>query len=137
MGDSKQSPGFREIPLHLPALRALYARLGEAKVKLILHDFYRRMAKDIMVGYFFDGKNLDEIAEKQAGFLMRAMGATTTYSGKSPADAHTALPPILAGHFDRRLKILEETLKDHGLEAGEIVTWLTFENTFRAGIVTQ
>lgn len=133
--DPKKPEGFRELPLQLPALRALYARVGEKKIHDILHDFYRRMAQDVMIGYFFEGKNLDEIAEKQASFLMRVMGATATYSGKAPADAHTALPPILTGHFDRRLKILEETLKDHALEEHEIETWLTFENAFRAGIV--
>ena len=126
---------FREIPLQLPALRALGARLGAVKVKAILQDFYKRMAQDVMIGYFFEGKNLDEIAEKQAAFLARAMGIAPTYSGKPPADVHTGLPPILSGHFDRRLKLLEETLRDHSLEEHEIQTWLTFENTFRAGIV--
>lgn len=139
MGNSKESSphpqGFRELPLQLPALRALYARVGETEIKSVLHDFYRRMAQDVMIGYFFDGKNLDEIAEKQAGFLMRAMGAVSTYSGKAPADAHSALPPILKGHFDRRLKILEETLRDHALTEAEIQTWLIFENAFRIGVV--
>ena len=66
---------------------------------------------------------------------MRAMGATPTFAGKPPAQAHGTLPPILTGHFDRRLRILEATLHDHGLDSADIRTWVEFENAFRDGIV--
>ncbi len=95
------------------------------------------MSKDMMIGFFFDGKNLDEIASKQKQFLMRAMGAAPSYSGKAPAQAHTELAPILPGHFDRRFVILKQTLKDHGVSEADIQTWINFENTFRESIETK
>lgn len=117
-------------------LKALYQRIGgEPALEAILQDFYARMAKDVMIGFFFEGKDLASIAQKQKEFLMRAFGAATSYSGKAPFEAHRALAPILAGHFTRRLRILEETLKDHGLSAEDIRTWVEFENAFRRGIV--
>ena len=92
------------------------------------------MAKDVLIGFFFDGRDVDAIAEKQKEFLMRAFGASSSYSGKPPAQAHTALPPILSGHFDRRLKLLETTLLAHGLSRVDIDLWIGFENAFREGI---
>ena len=93
------------------------------------------MSQDILIGFFFTGRNTDQIADQQAQFLMRAMGAMPSYSGKAPAQAHDELPKILAGHFDRRLRILEATLRDHGLSDEDIRTWINFEDAFRDSIV--
>lgn len=128
---------FREIPVQKPELQKLYRDLGEERVRLIVLDFYKRMTSDILVGFFFDGKDIDHIAAKQTEFLLRAMGAIPSYSGKAPADAHDALPPILSGHFDRRLKILEETLIAHGLTREQVLVWIGFENAFREAVVAK
>ncbi len=129
---------MREISVSKPALKALYEHIGgEEGLRSILRDFYRRMSTDILIGFFFNGKDLDQIAEMQKGFLMRAMGATPSYTGKAPAQTHETLPPILKGHFDRRLRILEETLQTHGVSAEDIRTWVEFESAFREGIVSE
>ena len=106
------------------------------RVHAILLDFYAAMSRDVLIGFFFDGKDLSVIAAKQAAFLLRAMGATESYAGKAPAQAHTQLPPILTGHLDRRLRILEQTLSQHGLTAADIATWVAFEEAFRDAVVT-
>jgi truncated hemoglobin YjbI len=127
-------PPAPELGVSLPALKAIYAHVGEAGLTAILDDFYLRLSRDLLVGFFFDGKDLGQIARTQKEFLMRAMGAVPHYSGKPPAQAHDAIAPILRGHFDRRLRLLEETLRDHGLDAQDIRTWVSFEEAFRAGI---
>lgn len=125
-----------------PRLQGLYAFLGpaperaDARVREILDDLYERLAKDILVGFFFDGKDVKRIAEKQAEFILRAMGARAAYSGKSPASAHLSIAPILAGHFDRRVVVLRETLEAHGLPPEHVQTWIDFENAYRASIVS-
>lgn len=125
-----------EINLTKPALANLYRNIGgEAGLTRILRDFYERMSRDILIGFFFDGKDIHHIADQQRAFLMRAMGATPSYSGKAPAQAHDELPPILAGHFDRRLRILEETLRAHGVSDEDIRIWVAFESAFRDSIV--
>lgn len=107
---------------------------GESGLSAILNDLYNRLARDVLVGFFFDGKDLSYIAAQQKAFLLRAMGATQSYSGKPPGQAHHRLPPILLGHFDRRLRVLEETLASHGLSSEDIRSWVQFEETFRRGI---
>jgi truncated hemoglobin YjbI len=135
----------RDLPtlLNKPELRELYRTLGkteeerDARVTQILLDFYRRMSSDAMLGFFFQGRDVASIAMKQKQFLLRAFGASPSYSGKPPADAHTALPPILEGQFNRRLVLLAETLRAHGLSEAQTETWVSFENAFRAGIVAE
>jgi hemoglobin len=121
-----------------PDLARLYRNIGgEQGLGAILRDFYQRMSRDVLIGFFFDGKDLDHIADQQKAFLMRAMGATPSYAGKPPAKAHEELAPILAGHFDRRLRVLEATLKDHGVAAEDIRTWVAFESAFRDQVVER
>jgi hemoglobin len=129
------TPPTNEIALTRPALQALFQRIGgEAGLAAILQDFYRRMSTDILIGYFFDGKDVAAIAEMQKRFLMRGWGAAPSYTGKPPAQAHAQLPPILKGHFDRRLRLLEAVLRDHGVEEEDVRLWVAFESAFREGI---
>jgi len=133
----------RELPFIIskPELKGLYQRLGptpearEQKLEQILVDFYVRMSYDIILDFFFTGKDVPAIARKQKEFLMRGFGAIPTYSGKAPADAHTELPPILEGMFNRRLQILEETLRSYSLNDEDIRNWISFENAFRGAVV--
>jgi truncated hemoglobin YjbI len=116
---------------------ALLAAGGEPGVRKILSTFYKKMASDILVGFFFDGKDLEHIAKQQAEFLLRAAGLFQNYQGKGPAQAHEKLPPILAGHFDRRTVLLRETLNEAGLASEFIETWIGFERQFRKAIVKE
>lgn len=117
------------------ALAALYQNLGgEPGLRKILSDFYQRMGQDVMLGFFFQGKDLESIARNQGNFLMRAMGASPSYSGQPPAQAHRSMAPILPGHFDRRLRILEDTLRAHGVAEADIRTWVGFEEAFRSAV---
>ena len=127
----RSNPGYTK-----QSLKQLYAHLGEARITKILDDFYKRMAADLMIGFFFTGLNVTEIAKMQMAFLLRSMGVTPTYSGRPPAQAHKELPPILRGHFDRRLKILEETLRAHDVHVEDMRIWLAFEASFRK-VVTK
>jgi truncated hemoglobin YjbI len=134
-------PRALSLLLNKPELRELFIGLGatpelrEQKLSEILQDFYARMSDDIMIGFFFDGRDVAAIADKQKEFILKAFGAKTTYSGKPPADAHQALPPILEGHFNRRLQLLHITLLAHGLSEKSAKIWVEFENAFRDGII--
>lgn len=128
---------FKEIPVVKPELLAIYRAHGEAKIRDTILKFYRTMSQDVLIGFFFDGKDLEHVAHRQGDFILRAMGATSSYSGKAPADAHANLPPILSGHFDRRLTILEATLRQEGFAENEIRAWLGLENAFRDAVVSS
>lgn len=120
------------------SLEKLYVDAGGEKgIEKILTDFYDKMSKDILIGFFFAGKDLPSIVRQQTAFLLRAMGVKATYGGKTPVQAHMSLPPILRGHFDRRLVLLRETLKEKNLSTDNIETWVGFEEQFRKAIVEK
>jgi len=104
---------------------------AQGQIAIWVRDFYTRFAADLLIGFFFAGKDLDLIAARQTEFLLRAMGARESYSGKAPASAHLEIAPILRGHFDRRLVIIRSALTEHGLTDAQISAWIGFEEVFR------
>lgn len=115
-----------------PRVRGLVARLGEDRVRTILRRFYRRLHDDALVGFFFAGKDLDDLAEGQLAFLQRATGMAPHRPPRHPREAHQGLPPILRGHFDRRLVLLRETLEEEGVPPEDAEAWLLLEQSLRA-----
>lgn len=107
------------------------------KLNLILEDFYQKMHDDLLVGFFFEGKDLKHIAHQQGKFLLNAAGFLDRFEGKGPSTAHLSMPPILDGHFDRRLVLLREVLQTHGLPQPIIEIWVSFESTFRNIVVSK
>ncbi len=103
---------------------------GPERMRQILGRFYARLAGDPIVGFFFAGRDLESIADGQHRFLMGAMGAGPK-GGKHPSEAHTDLPPILPGHFARRLVVLREVLEEEGLDPDNIEAWVKIEASFR------
>jgi len=124
-------------------LQAIIRSLGQDqtaqmdKLNLILEEFYERMNADPMLMHFFIGKDLKHIAHQQGKFLMNAAGMIPQFEGKGPHSAHTAIPPIWEGHFDRRMVILRETLKAHHMAAPMIELWVAFESSFRNIVVSE
>ena len=119
-------------------LRALIEEVGGPdRLSEILIAFYEAMSRDILIGFFFTGRDLARIASMQQQFILKAAGLIPSYDGKTPISAHMELPPILSGHFDRRLRILEDLLASEGLSDQSIEAWIGFENAFRAVIVSD
>jgi hemoglobin len=105
--------------------------LGEEGLRKILRDFYSKMSQDVLIGFFFTNRDVFSIADRQLEFLLVAMGVRTSYTGKGPGAAHIGMPPILKGHFDRRLVLLRQTLEEHDLAPPDIKIWVEFEEAFR------
>lgn len=135
-GDSP-SPSMRARLLAILESLGTDPASREWRLNSILEDFYSRMGRDDMLGFFFIGRNLVHIAHQQGKFLLNAAGLTSRFNGKGPSTAHVALPPILSGHFDRRLVLLGETLRAHGLSPEVVAAWVDFENSFREMIVSS
>ncbi len=115
--------------------RGLLGRIGGVEaLRRILRRFYARMAADPMVGFFFAGRDLGAIVEGQLGFLLWAFGEVPQLRVRHPKDAHGQLPPILRGHFDRRLVLLEETLREAGLSEEDVQAWIKIESALRRRI---
>jgi len=105
-------------------------------MRVILEDFYERLLRDVMVGFFFQGRDQRLLVERQLQFTARALGAPIVYQGQSIPKAHAGLP-ILAGHFDRRHQILKETLEAHQVPDAFRTRWLALDQSFRRAVIKK
>lgn len=122
----------------LSALRSYLEKHGaEYTLNKILTEFYSKMSKDIMVGYFFQDKDLGKIVKGQLGLLLSATGIQPQYEGRGVHAAHLSLPAIRRGHFFRRLKLLEKTLEEFELPDESRKEWLEFERQFESILVKE
>jgi hemoglobin len=101
----------------------LIDRIGGAALREVIDDFYRRLFADVMIGFLFQGKDRASLADKEWQFTARLLGDDVAYTGRSIPDAHRR-SPILGGHFERRLQILRDTLRDHAVDAEVQRVWI-------------
>lgn len=101
----------------------------------VLQKFYTAMLKDTMIGFFFAGKDINKIVQGQMSLLLTVMGVREKYTGVPVGQAHLNLPPILEGHFNRRLVILQQTLEKYNFSKDAVKDWLEFEKKFHNVIV--
>ena len=109
---------------------------GEAVLRPIIDDFVERMVKDVMIGFFFIRVDRDRLKAMEYTFTARFLGADVPYAGKTIRDAH-APHPIMGGQFDRRRKILEETIRAHGVAAEIEAAWLAHVDKLRPQVTGQ
>jgi truncated hemoglobin YjbI len=101
----------------------LFAKIGEDKLRAVITDFYSRVFGDIMIGFLFEGKPRQHLIDREYEFTANLLGADVKYTGRPLRTAH-AQSPILGGHFERRLQILRETLRDHAVDPEVAQTWI-------------
>ncbi|MBL0211288.1 MAG: group 1 truncated hemoglobin [Holophagaceae bacterium] len=121
--DGSADPGF-------------YAEIGgDATLRRVLDAFYDRVFVDRVLAPFFADHDKATLKGKQFGFLrMRFTGERGQYMGQRPRNAHHWMV-ISDEEFDRRQKIMDETLQAEGLSAVQIKKWLGTEEVFRRQIV--
>lgn len=96
---------------------------GEPQVLALIDRFVRRMAADRIIGFFFDGKDLDRVIAHEYQHAAKVLGATVDYTGRPIPELHRALR-INAGQFRRRLALLRQELERVGAPADIIATWI-------------
>ena len=116
-------------------MKSLYESIGgEARVRDVLQTLYDRLFDDPIVGFLFQGKDKARIVEQQLAFTCRFLGGPQKYEGKSLPAAHAALP-LLPGHFDRRHRLLEQTLIEQNVPAEVKRVWLTIDESLRPSVL--
>ncbi|HVU05702.1 MAG TPA: group 1 truncated hemoglobin [Polyangiaceae bacterium] len=108
---------------------------GEPALRRIVDRFVDRIFDDVMIGFFFRNASRERVKEKEYEFAARHLGANLPYTGRPIREAH-APHPIMGGQFNRRMKILEETLVELGAPENVKRHWLAHTEALR-GQVTR
>ncbi len=107
---------------------------GEPGVRAVLQALYDRLFVDPIVGFLFEGKDKAHIVEEQLAFTCGFLGGPQRYTGKPLPEAHAALP-LLAGHFDRRHRLLEQVLEEQRVPAEAASVWLRIDESLRTSVL--
>ena len=104
-----------------------YDRLGGAEVLgPLVRAFVDRMAKDFVIGFRFEGKDLDRIAHHEAELAAAHLGGPRSYTGRSIGETHAPLR-INRGQFRRRLAVLATVLREHAVPEDVIERWIAHD----------
>lgn len=110
-----------------------FDKIGEARLRAVLTDFYDRVFRDVMIGFMFQGKDKQHLIDREYEMTAKMLGANVAYAGRPMRTAH-AQHTIFGGHFERRLQILRETMADHGVDPDVQQVWIDHTNALREQI---
>jgi|SRR5664279_3418410 len=109
----------------------LYAKIGGDKLRVVITDFYARVFPDVMIGFMFAGKDKQRLIDKEWELAATFLGAPDVkYTGRPIRTAHANVS-IFGGHFERRLQILRETMRDHGVDPEVQRVWIEHTQALR------
>ena len=112
----------------------LFDKIGGDALRAVIADFYDRVFKDVMIGFMFQGKDKQHLIAREWELVAALLGApNVTYTGRPMRPAH-AQHTIFGGHFERRLQILRETLRDHAVDPAVQQAWIDHTQALRAQI---
>ena len=114
----------------------LFAKIGEAGLRAVVTDFYSRVFPDVMIGFLFEGKNRQHLIDREYEFTANLLGGDVKYTGRPMRTAH-AQSPIFGGHFERRLQILRETMRDHRVDPDVQQVWIDHTLALRDQITSD
>lgn len=103
---------------------------GEPALRRIIDRFVDRMFDDVMIGFFFARASRQRIKEKEYEHAAEHLGGGVIYTGRPIQEAH-AKHPIMGGQFMRRLKLLDDTLREHGAPERVRQHWLAHAESLR------
>jgi len=111
-----------------------FETIGGDALREVIRDFYDRVFGDVMIGFLFQGKDKQRLIQLEWELAARMLGAKdVSYTGRPMRVAH-AQSPIFGGHFERRLQILRETMRDHGVDAEVQRVWIEHAQALREQI---
>lgn len=114
-----------------------YQRLGGNEgIRPIIDDFIERVTSDVMIGFFFRAVDKDRLKALETQFAVAHLGGPPAYEGRPLPQAH-AHHRIMGGQFNRRLRLLEQTLNDHAVAADITAAWLAHNESMRAHITAN
>jgi hemoglobin len=113
-----------------------FEKIGAEKLRAVIADFYDRIFTDVMIGFLFEGKSKQTLIQREYEFTAGFLGGDVKYTGRPMRVAH-ARSPIFGGHFERRLQILRETMRDHAVDPDVQKVWLDHSYALREQITSD
>ena len=107
---------------------------GEAGLRRVLRVLYDRLFNDMMIGFFFAGRDKEKLIEHQLWFTARFLGGPSRYEGRPLPEVHAPLP-ILPAHFDRRHEMLRQVLDELHVPEAVRDEWLRVDQSLKTAIV--
>jgi len=109
-------------------------KIGREPLRAVIADFYDRVFRDVMIGFMFQGKDKQHLIQREWELAAAMLGdPEIKYTGRPMRTAHAA-HTIFGGQFERRLQILRETMRDHGVDPEVEQTWIEHTQALRAQI---
>ena len=109
----------------------LFDKIGGDALRAVITDFYSRIFGDMMIGFMFQGRDRQHLIDREWELVAALLGAPgVTYTGRPMRTAH-AQHTIFGGHFERRLQILRETLRDHAVDPAVQEEWIDHTQALR------
>lgn len=113
------------------ATRTPFERLGgRPGIEPIISDFIDRVISDMMIGFFFKKVPIDRLKQLELEFACAHLGGPLGYTGRPLENAHGP-HRIMGGQFNRRLRILEQTLRDHTVPQDIAEHWISHNEAQR------
>jgi hemoglobin len=111
----------------------LFDQIGADMLRAVITEFYKRVFDDVMIGFMFQGKDRQHLIDREYELAAALLGAGVKYTGRPMRTAH-AQHTIFGGQFERRLQILKETMRDHGVDPEVQRVWIDHTNSLRSQI---
>lgn len=113
------------------------ARLGGAEgLSAHVRAFMERVQADFVIGFLFEGVDLDRVIHHETEMAARLFGDPMPYTGKPIRSVHQRLR-INQGHFRRRVAILRHVLEARDVPADLVQRWVDHQEAFREAVTVD
>ncbi len=106
---------------------------GEAVVRGIVDRFVDRAFDDMIIGFFFAGKDRARVKAHEYEHAAAVLGADVAYTGRPIAPLHRPLK-INGGQFRRRLALMRQEIERAGVPAEVAERWLDGQRAMERSI---
>lgn len=99
----------------------------------LIDVFVDRMAADLIIGFRFEGKDLERVKRHELELARKHLTGEGSYAGRPIGPLHRAMK-INAGQFRRRLAILRTVLREQGVDDEVIERWVAHDQALERAI---
>ncbi|RLA55582.1 MAG: hypothetical protein DRQ65_04205 [Gammaproteobacteria bacterium] len=116
-------------------MESLYNKYGGFEtVSKVVRSLYEKILVSDTFKPYFEDVDTQRVMDHQTKFFCDIMGGPVAFEGKTLAEIHTGMN-ISNEAYTELSKLLEETFKDYGVDAGDINTIMTIVADLKDQIV--